>query len=342
MNALNLNTLKENCIATCIHPEVRTQFLHAFQNRGELIDPHSRLVLIDNEMHKPENFVACTSNEEFAAVVADPLSYMKKKEYPTYGFIYSKVADVNIIRDYIDNGIATMLSIKGFLFSFHDKHWFLEFTRAEDTILIKEQLKPGADPESIHICARHRELRTMNGNHFICGRQNRKELNDETKVGSMNMISHHLFSSQHLDTSMLKFLKSLTVSENYDEDEAPASKKKKVDKGISQAEFNSLPNEKVKELILERMKFRIKKGELKLPKWISVLFATMKTESKEQKNESVTLASIFNVSDMSDEELCAINLNDAFEKAIQKGTMQKEPRRFVALYSSLMRAFGLV
>jgi hypothetical protein len=213
MNETTQYTTK-NTLAICIHAEYRSHFVHQLVSKKTLIDPQSRLVLVDEDTHAKENFVLCESIEDAARIVKNPADHLVKKERPTYAFVYSRNCDESIVKEYVDNGVASVLSVKGLLMGIKgdERLWFIEFNRVEDTRIVKDQLFPGCDPASVHVCSKHRATFTANGRHFLCSRTNRKETTVSTKTGSLNQIALQLQDQPHIDTAMLQFLKHLLVS----------------------------------------------------------------------------------------------------------------------------------
>lgn len=326
MEAVNLNNARKDTIAVCVNAEYRAFFLQQLTSKNALIDPQSRLVLLDPEMHVAANLVTC-SVSTLASIVRAPLDHVKDKEHPTYAFIYSRNCDESVVRDFLDNGIAAVLSVKGLLVKVaeDERMWFFEFNKAEDTLLIKEQLKPGGDPDSMHVCARHRDMVVTNKRHFLCGRLNRKDNGVDTKSGALNQIAQNLQSQSQLDAAMLTFLKRLitgapekteetaTGAESPDgssaDDEAPlpvsapsrpAPKRRRSSDGgavgVQPEAFNTLTNDQVKALLLGRMRYRMQRKELRVPPWIRAAFLTMKANPRlVARVEGATVASIFNV-----------------------------------------------
>ena len=376
MEAVKLNNARSDIIAVCVHAELRAHFLHQLVSKKALIDPSSRLVLVDPEMHEQTNFVEC-SLDGLAEIVRSPLDHVKDKEKPTYAFIYSRNCDESVVRDFLDNGVAAVLSVKGLLVKVNEDErlWFIEFNKAEDTILVKEQLKPGNDPESMHVCSRHRELFVSNKRHFLVGRHNRKENASDTKSGALNQIAQTLQTQSQLDAAMLTFLKKLIVGQSNktlssddgeshdassgDEDEQKtqrATKRRRTSDGaITQDAFDQLTNEQVKTLLIGRMRHRVEKKELVLPAWIKASFMAMRANpSLLQETNGASLAKIFNVSSdetseagylfRDDGEWNGTNWLDRFEEAVQRGQPNKDgmPRPLLAVLTELMRALGIL
>jgi hypothetical protein len=374
MDAVKLNNARSDTIAVCVHAELRAHFLHQLVAKHALIDPSSRLVLVDPEMHVAVNMVEC-SLDELAAVVRAPLEHVKDKEKPTYAFIYSRNCDESVVRDFLDNGVAAVLSVKGLLVKVKedDRYWFIEFNKAEDTLLVKEQLKPGNDPDSMHICSRHRELFVSNQRHFLVGRHNRKENASDNKSGALNQIAQNLQNQSQLDAAMLTFLKRLVlgqnarlVSEDTDtngsssaDEEEPRSRavkrRRSSDEGMSQDVFNALSNDQVKTMLIARMRHRVEKGALSLPPWIKAAFMAVRANPALLKQmNGATLAAMFNVpaSDKDDAlylfhddgEWNGDNWMARLEEAVQRGEPREDgtPRPLLALLTELMRALGIV
>jgi hypothetical protein len=368
--------------AVLIPFELRSSFVRSLE-KGQLISPCGGYAYVDRTHHQPD--LTCVTTKRGLASTLREIKGWFKGRSPSYAFRVSDPGghahadDTAMITEVIRMGIAPVLSVKGLHVALSDVEpneaafasIFFEFTKDEDSHIIKDMKCPEKEPASIHINAETRTSITPDGRHFLCGRGNRLAclgaLDQRTK--SLEELSGLISKTPQLSNDMLQALKRLLVLDGGDDGAPEAARKRaRTDslddldddefvKRISQR-FSEMETAGVKSLINHRLTHRVKSGIVRVPHWVRGVLGGVKAAlaaDDARATGAKTIAEIFNI-EPTDADAAAdpalfdeswtsldVGVDQVISRAIALvGEGRGDARELVRLWATPLRIIGVV
>jgi hypothetical protein len=366
--------------AVLIPFELRHGFIRSLE-KGQLISPCGSYAYVDRTHHQPD--LTCnTTKDGLVGKLRDIKEWFKGRS-PSYAFRVSDPGghahadDTDMITEVIRMGIAPVLSVKGMHVTLSDVGQdedvfvsiFFEFTKDEDSHIIKDMKCPEKEPASIHINAETRTSITPDGRHFLCGRGNRLAclgaLDQRTRT--LEELSGLISKTPQLSNEMLQALKRLL--EGGDDRTLEVSRKRACAESLDDLDddefvkriserFSRMDSSGVKSLLNKRLTHRVDSGVVQVPNWVKGVLAGVKAAlatDEARATGAMTIAEIFDIrpddaDQAADQALfdgswgsLSVGVDQVFNRAIMMaGERAGDVQGLARLWATPLRILGVV